>query len=282
MKRIARTMRSTTDSMACCISPRSIAVTFAACSATSRCSRPAHGRVRRTDHGDPGLRRVFERARREDDEEVRFETRPVDVAQRRDRAVDRHALYVPGDLRRPGRRRAPWRDPIPRDFDRISGALATAMRCRRRTSDPQSRARRVRARSGRSSGIRAAAAHGGRPAGVAAAAPPRRRCPSPPASAIGLTLDLADAHRHDRRVSRIVASCSTASTESITVRCSVWMSNRTRFGRAATSSSLMVRSRFCCAVNRVARMNAPKPRASTTVTVWLAGRCRLARPWRSR
>ena len=58
------------------------------------------------------------------------------------------------------------------------------------------------------------------------------------------------------------------------------MSKRTRLGRAGPPVSWSVRSRLSCTRNSVPSRKAPKPIASTTVAVWLAGRCRLASPWR--
>jgi hypothetical protein len=61
-----------------------------------------------------------------------------------------------------------------------------------------------------------------------------------------------------------------------------WMSKSTRFGRAGPPVSRSCSSKLSCTSTSVPRRNAPKPIASTTVTVWFDGRCRLERPCRQR
>ena len=78
----------------------------------------------------------------------------------------------------------------------------------------------------------------------------------------------------------VVVKPASRAAASTGARWSGWMSKRTRFGLASGRRERRSRSRLCWTRKSVSRRNAPKPRASTTATVWFAGRCRLARPCR--
>ena len=98
MNRMASTTRSIRRSRVSCTVDRSTLVTLG-----SRSAMPALDPAPLGGALDPGerhqrLRRRFERARREHDEEVGLEPRPVHFPQSRDAGRERHALHVPHDL----------------------------------------------------------------------------------------------------------------------------------------------------------------------------------------
>ena len=84
-------------------------------------------------------------------------------------------------------------------------------------------------------------------------------------------LDGLDAHGHDRH-RRGRGSPAFVEGRDHGLGWSGWMSKRAMLGRAGPASTRRSRSRLCWSSTSVPRRNAPKPRASTTVTVWLAGR----------
>ena len=117
-----------------------------------------------------------------------------------------------------------------------------------------------------------------RPSRSAGRASPSCRGSSVSASAIShrAALDRLDPHRHDRHRPERPVACRGERRGVHAWSWSGWMSNSTRLGRAGPPVTRSVRSRLYCTRNSVPSRKAPKPMASTTVAVWLAGRCRLA------